>query len=710
MNKIYFLVIFFLIIISACSQMKDTDIVLFDIKTTQDESILPQFGGSIVKTDSILEIKTPGNDEFPGVQISGMWDLSGYTLTLEFVNYDTKDNIPIIIRLENPESIPDKETGVLIDRSVFLPPGSSKHTISIPTKLPLYPEIGEKLSSGMLSKGRNPYSFPLHKISRGFVFNLDPKKVTKLVVYINRPNHISHWGIKGIVAKKIIPLEELPEYMQFPEDKFFPFIDIYGQFIHKDWPGKTNSDNDLKEALNNELTELQHNNGPTDRDQYGGWLSGPRQKATGSFYVKKIEGKWWMVDPDGFLFWSHGVNRVTTSSAVTPLDNRKFYFKDLPQDSSKFAEFYFTNNELMRTYFERWGVKETYDFSASNIKRKYGENWREKYAEMTHNRLRSWGLNTIANSSDKYIYLQAKTPYCDRINLNSPDIAASKGGWWPFRDPFHPEFRTSLSRRLSERKNELDDPMCLGFFIDNELSWGGPTSLAEWTLQSPSNQPAKIEIINLLKKKYTRIEKLNDAWKSNYKNWEAMLISIESPPVSSKDDCIKLTDIITEEYFKNIREVLKKVAPNKLYMGSRFSGSRESVVRISAKYVDILSYNVYKYSLSEFNLPDGIDKPVIIGEFHFGALDRGLFHTGLREVADQVKRGEAYKTYVESGLRHPNIVGTHWFQFSDQATTGRFDGENYQIGLIDVCDMPYPETIEKIREVGYNMYTIRNVK
>ncbi len=31
---------------------------------------------------------------------------------------------------------------------------------------------------------------------------------------------------------------------------------------------------------------------------------------------------------------------------------------------------------------------------------------------------------------------------------------------------------------------------------------------------------------------------------------------------------------------------------------------------------------------------DGADKPVIIGEFHFGALDRGMFHPGLKQARD----------------------------------------------------------------------------
>ena len=121
----------------------------------------------------------------------------------------------------------------------------------------------------------------------------------------------------------------------------------------------------------------------------------------------------------------------------------------------------------------------------------------------------------------------------------------------------------------------------------------------------------------------------------------------------------------------------------------------------------MVSYNLYRYSVSGFRFPGG-DKPLIIGEFHFGALDRGMFHTGLKAVADQAERAQKYREYVRGALRHPQFVGTHWFKYRDEPTTGRpLDEENYQIGLVDIADTPYPETVEAVREVGYGMYDYR---
>ena len=98
---------------------------------------------------------------------------------------------------------------------------------------------------------------------------------------------------------------------------------------------------------------------------------------------------------------------------------------------------------------------------------------------------------------------------------------------------------------------------------------------------------------------------------------------------------------------------------------------------------------------------------MINGEFHFGALDRGIFHTGLVATKNQQDRAECYKAFVTSCLTHPRYVGTHWFQWRDQPLTGRGDSEDYQIGFLTVTDQPYPELVAAAREIGVTMYAVR---
>ena len=126
-----------------------------------------------------------------------------------------------------------------------------------------------------------------------------------------------------------------------------------------------------------------------------------------------------------------------------------------------------------------------------------------------------------------------------------------------------------------------------------------------------------------------------------------------------------------------------------------------------AKHCDVVSYNIYRETIGDWRLPENLDAPVMIGEFHFGATDRGPFGTGVRQAENQIDRAEKMKAYVRSALGNPQIVGVHWHQFSDQATSGRFDGEYLQVGWTDICDTPYCEMVEAVREIGTQMYNIR---
>ena len=186
-------------------------------------------------------------------------------------------------------------------------------------------------------------------------------------------------------------------------------------------------------------------------------------------------------------------------------------------------------------------------------------------------------------------------------------------------------------------------------------------------------------------------------------------------PDEATDDAREFELQILDRYHSICREEVKKVAPDKLYLGSRLhchyypdDQSEVELIKIAARYCDVVSFNRYRFSAADLILPEGIDKPIFIGEFHFGALDRGHLHTGLRSVSNQQQRAESYYQYVRGALKNTQIVGTHWFQYSDQAFTGRFDGENYQIGFINICDNPYHEIVAAARKIGYHMYKLRS--
>ncbi len=492
------------------------------------------------------------------------------------------------------------------------------------------------------------------------------------------------------------------------ESQFFPLIDEFGQYRHADWPGKIHCADDLAQQKAAEADELEHHPGPTDWDIYGGWQAGPQLAATGRFRTEKLNGKWWLVDPVGRLFWSHGIDSVHTGWSTTPITDRERWFTRLPAKDSPYGKFYGRGNWAPHNYYEGKSY-ETYDFSAANLQRKYGNDWGRQFHALLHRRLRSWGLNTIGNWSEPSICQVRKTPYVVTIHSSGRTLEGSQGYWGKFADVFDSGFAASIRADAArQRAASADDPWCLGCFVDNELGWGTELSLAEAALASPADQPAKRTFVADLRSKYSSIESLNAAWGTRHASWEALQASRTVPDArKAYDDLAAFATKTAEQYFRVCREEVKRSAPHTLYLGCRFAWVNDRAVRAAGKFCDLISFNRYQKTLDGLRLPNGVDLPVVIGEFHFGALDRGMFHTGLVATASQDDRADAYRSYVRSALRHPQIVGTHWFEFGDEPVTGRGDGENYQIGFVDVCDTPYVETIAASRDIGEAMYRYR---
>ena len=129
-----------------------------------------------------------------------------------------------------------------------------------------------------------------------------------------------------------------------------------------------------------------------------------------------------------------------------------------------------------------------------------------------------------------------------------------------------------------------------------------------------------------------------------------------------------------------------------------------------AETADIVSFNLYYREIpkDKWTGPNGFDRPAIVGEFHFGALDRGMFHCGLVRTLNQEDRARCLAHYLESVADHPLFVGCHWFQYMDEPVTGRwYDGENYNIGLVDITDTPYPEMVAAARTTLSSIYARR---
>jgi len=449
-----------------------------------------------------------------------------------------------------------------------------------------------------------------------------------------------------------------------PEDSILspiPLVDEFGQWIPAEWPGKAKTIDDLKASWEEEDRSLQQGN--FNVSKYGGFLD-TQDKATGFFSVEKIDGSWWFVDPEGHLFFSTGSNGIGPGGSFSRVEGREYIYAAFPPE-----EITQTGRRGGRAAFFTW-----------NLYRRYGPDYYQKWQDMTVRRMDNWGINTVGNWSD-----------ADLGRSQRKASVATLGGWgfdartMGLPDVYAPDYASNIDasarRQCEPRKN---DPYLLGYFIGNEPAWPGREVELTKVILEGEETPIQVAL----------------------KEYLADGDTPERRKTFIYDTYIKATKIINA--------AVKKYDPNHLNLGLRFGSTPPEDIIIASAQVgfDVYSLNVYNYSIDHARL-NRIDEitglPIIVGEFHFGAPERGLA-PGLGQTKNQEERGVAYRYYVENAAAHPSVIGAHWFQWWDQPSTGRGDGENYNIGFVDVTDRPYSELTEAVKETFRRLLDVHSGK
>jgi len=258
---------------------------------------------------------------------------------------------------------------------------------------------------------------------------LDTKKITGFQVYLPRPQREYELIFERawLIPKNALEVQ-------------FPFIDPFGQFVHADWPGKLKHAAELAQRRQMEAEAIQAQPALKDRDIWGGWAQGPQRRATGWFRTEEINGKWWLVTPDGTLFLSMGVDCVGTWSR-TFVTGRDTWFSWLPDRATEPYKGCFSFQKDAHSGADIIdGRGWTFGFYAANLIRKYGPTWEADWRKQTYARLQNWGFNTIANWSQHDVLEHAPLPYVVSASISGVRRLEKGTGYWSkMIDVFAPE-------------------------------------------------------------------------------------------------------------------------------------------------------------------------------------------------------------------------------------------------------------------------------
>jgi hypothetical protein len=177
----------------------------------------------------------------------------------------------------------------------------------------------------------------------------------------------------------------------------------------------------------------------------------------------------------------------------------------------------------------------------------------------------------------------------------------------------------------------------------------------------------------------------------------------------AKTDLQAFSTVMVDRLFSVLTDACRKVDPNHMNLGARYYVVPPEWALAGMKRFDVFSMNCYAQQVPGKDLAHiaaVTGRPTLIGEFHFGALDVGLPASGIGRVKNQSARGQAYRFYVEQAAADPNCVGAHYFILYDESALGRFDGENYNIGFLDVCNRPYEPMAKAARQTHERLYQV----
>jgi hypothetical protein len=480
-------------------------------------------------------------------------------------------------------------------------------------------------------------------------------------------------------------------------------IDELGQWSGNEWPGKTRDASAMARSMKGMLAVAGEGAFFPEWTATGSWKE-RRFAATGFFRTQHDGKRWWLVDPEGYAFYSVGVDCVRPGEGCNTRGILKLCGPLPPRDGA-FAACWSTAAHM--------GLAEAdlLNHSVANLIQVFGAEWEDAWRRIARANLVRWGLNTVGNWSDPgfarwsglpYVFPMEGFPTTDRrIFRDFPDV-------------YSPEYERNAEAFARQMAPFRGDRNLIGYFLRNEPEWAFIKDLviAEELLETSTESRSREALIRFLAERYHgSVEALNDAWHirlASLDGLRAPLLKAARRSSAAAADLRAFSRAMVDRYVRIPSDAVRRVDPNHLNLGMRYGYVSSDEVLAGCDSFDVYSINCYDDDPGEAIEKAGrmTNLPVMIGEFHFGALDRGLSATGIRGAAGQEERGRAYRHYAEQAAANPFCVGVHYFQYNEQPTLGRFDGENYDIGLVDVCQTPLREFVEGIVECHRNTYRV----
>ncbi len=577
------------------------------------------------------------------------------------------------------------------------------------------------LSDGLFPNLEARRAFPLKLLKEGRGI---PKTPGSLIGFaFGRGVHLDEWNKMGVNISNYFggPTRTvtLSEFKITDAEPDYPvgntkMLDSIGQWKQRDFKDKISDLESMKEYLIGEAAKDVPPRESQTLSQYGG-IKAKRFESNGFFQTKHDGERWYLVDPEGYAFYSIGIDIIGAGIGGNIDGIESLHDWLPPQDDKTFEKAWIQADYLQDIRSETgMGSANLFDFGTANLIRTFGKDWHEQWSKITARRLIEWNVNTVGNWSDMDFARSAKTPYV----MPMEDFpVTNKRIFRDFPDVFSPEYAQKakvFAKQLEEFKN---DKYLIGYFMNNEPGWAyvPQLNIAEELLSQGEGFVSKTVLINFLSERYKQdISAFNRAWALElgaFSDLHQPRRRASELSAQAKADLTEFSTRMLDEYVRVPVAATKAVDPNHLNMGMRWASSalKHKWRFAGSQYLDVFSMNNYTDDpTARLDIAAEMSggKPVLIGEFHHGSMEGGHPSYGARWTATEAERAQAYRYYAENAVSHKNSIGLHYFAYNDDPVLGRFDGENFHHGFVTTAHKPYSDFIKGYTEVNKDLYDV----
>ena len=423
--------------------------------------------------------------------------------------------------------------------------------------------------------------------------------------------------------------------------------------------------------------------GTYGEDIYGGWMNPDmRQEATGFFYSKKIDGRWWFIDPLGYPCIVRTISGPTINYLGSP--NQK------------------------KAALDKYGTSEKWTIATIRwLKTEVGFNAARNVSSVEEPCILEKATGGFAGG------------YGSKLGTNK-----GGGGSTTFYENntmnvFDPGFVEYADQKAeSALVAEKDNPLITGYTTDNEL---------------PMDVNMLTNYLTLDISKPVNHYSYAAAW-----TFMIHMTGEENPSIKAVTDELKelFRGFVYDRYFNVVDTAFEKYDPNHMNLGCRFLTKVKDapwVLRFASLYLDGMTINWYGqwtpnaediYRISQY-----ADLPLEVTEFYTKAMENdGSFDDPsdpLKNtrgagwiVRTQQDRGDFYENFTLRLLETRAFVSWQWHQYIDDDDSPEVifeaDGVTWRDqsnidankGIVNNWHEPYEELCESMAQINFNVYRL----